>query len=353
MKISVCMIVKNEELQLGRALTSIPISCEVIIVDTGSTDRTIAIARETGARVYEYEWRHHFADARNFSVKQATGDYIFIMDADEQLFENWECAVNEHLARFPDQASAVMIHNITEGDLTVHHGVRLFPNNGKYVFRGNVHEQLYNEEELAQPIHSAIKLNHYGYSKEQYESKGKFERYVHLYREALIQDPNNGYMLYQLGKLYYSLNQFKEAYEPLSAAVMQQQFDRLYYPPLLVMFGYTLKELNNSNQAYELLLPLASKYPKFPDLYFQLGILAMETGRFNQIESHYKQALAIGDTDRYTTVCGCGSYRAAHNLGVFYEVSGRIKEACEYYKLAAVQQFQPSIQRLTEHLKKS
>lgn len=348
MKISICMIVKNEEQQLSRALSSIPSGCEIVVVDTGSSDRTIEIAMEFGASVHQYKWDDHFANARNASIMHATGEYIFIMDADEQISEDWKLAIQKHLELFPDQASTALIHNITEGELTAHHSVRLFPNNGKYEFRGNVHEQLFCGDEPAKAIRSAIRINHYGYSQEQYTSKGKFERYVHLYNQALAQNPEDGYMLYQLGKLYYSLKRYTEAYEPLASAVLLQQFDRFYYPPLLVMFGYTLKELNNSEQAYELLVPMLSMYPKFPDLPFQLGVLAMEAGRIDQIAPHFERALAIGETDGYTTVIGCGSYRAAHNLGVYYEITGRTKEAREYYAFAAERHFEPSLQRLAE-----
>lgn len=348
MKISVCLIVKNEESQLNRALDSIPSGSEIVIVDTGSTDCTVKIATKSGAKVYTYEWNDNFADARNVSIRQATGDYIFIMDADEQLASDWETTTKQHLREFPNQPASVLIYNITERELTAHHAVRLFPNNGQYMFQGRVHEQLYCGDEPAEFVQSSIKMNHYGYSQEQFITKGKFERYIHLYKEELKHNSNDGYMLYQLGKLYYSVKQYKEAYEPLAASVSLQQFERFYYPPMLVMLGYTLKELNRSKQAYELLEPLTHKYPKFPDLAFLLGMLVMETGQIDRIERHFKQALRIGDTDRYTTVVGCGSYRAAHNLGVYYEVTGQKEESRKYYSMAAQQNFEPSLTRLKE-----
>lgn len=348
MKISVCLIVKNEESQLERALTSIPIGCEVIIVDTGSNDRTVEVATRLGAKVYSYEWNNHFGEARNASIQHATGDHIFIMDADEQLPGDWELTLRYHLKQFPNQPATVLIHNITEGETTAHYAVRLFPNNGDYLFKGRVHEQLYYGEEAADFIRSSVKINHYGYSHEQYMTKGKFERYVRLYKEELTHQPKDGYMLYQLGKLYYSVKQYNEAYETLIESVSLQQYERFYYPPMLVILGYSMKEMNCSSHAYELLAPFAHMYLKFPDMQFLLGMLAMETGQLDQIEYHFKQALSIGDTDYYTTVVGCGSFRAAHNLAVFYEVTGKTEKAQTYYNLAAEQNFVPSISRLKE-----
>ena len=82
--ISLCMITKNEEQHLSRCLSSVKkIADEIIIVDTGSEDQTVAIAHAFGAKVFEYEWDNNFARARNYSLSQATGDWILILDADE------------------------------------------------------------------------------------------------------------------------------------------------------------------------------------------------------------------------------------------------------------------------------
>ena len=84
--ISVCMIVKNEEKHLARCLSSLQgIWDELIIVDTGSTDKTKSIAAEYTSHVYDYQWTHDFAHARNYTFSLATCDYIYTPDADEVL----------------------------------------------------------------------------------------------------------------------------------------------------------------------------------------------------------------------------------------------------------------------------
>ncbi len=86
--ISICMIVKNEEKHLERCLNSIAdLAEELIIVDTGSTDRTKEIAEKYSAKIYDFEWMEDFAAARNFSFSKATMDYIYQADADEVLDE--------------------------------------------------------------------------------------------------------------------------------------------------------------------------------------------------------------------------------------------------------------------------
>lgn len=84
--VSLCMIVKNEEENISRALTSVKdLVDEMIVVDTGSTDRTKEIAGSLGAKVYDFAWTDSFADARNFSLSKAGGNWILILDADEVI----------------------------------------------------------------------------------------------------------------------------------------------------------------------------------------------------------------------------------------------------------------------------
>ena len=86
--ISLCMIVKNEEAVLKRCLDSIAdLMDEIIIVDTGSTDRTKEIAADYTSKIYDYRWANDFSAARNFSFSKATMEYIYAADADEVLDE--------------------------------------------------------------------------------------------------------------------------------------------------------------------------------------------------------------------------------------------------------------------------
>ncbi len=86
--ISVCMIVKNEEQYLENCLKSIKdIADEIVIVDTGSTDRTVEIAKKYTDKIYFHPWKDSFSEARNHYLEYATGDWIFQMDADEELIQ--------------------------------------------------------------------------------------------------------------------------------------------------------------------------------------------------------------------------------------------------------------------------
>ena len=98
--LSLCMIVKNEEVMLGGCLESAKDWVdEIIVVDTGSTDRTKEIALEHGAKVYDFEWIEDFAAARNFAKSKCSSDYVLSLDADERLYsgdgEHLRTSLNE------------------------------------------------------------------------------------------------------------------------------------------------------------------------------------------------------------------------------------------------------------------
>ena len=84
--LSVCMIVRDEEVNLRRAIESVrDFASEVIVVDTGSRDRTVEIARSLGAKVSTHVWQEDFSLARNVAIEAASGDWILSLDADEWL----------------------------------------------------------------------------------------------------------------------------------------------------------------------------------------------------------------------------------------------------------------------------
>lgn len=114
--ISLCMIVKNEEKVLGRCLKAArSFADEIILVDTGSQDRTREIGNEYGARVYEYEWKDDFAAARNEAFSKAVMDYCMWLDADDVVTEeNQEKILNLKKELEPDTDMVMMRYSVSE-----------------------------------------------------------------------------------------------------------------------------------------------------------------------------------------------------------------------------------------------
>ncbi|KIL40653.1 family 2 glycosyl transferase [Gordoniibacillus kamchatkensis] len=343
---SVCLIVRNEETNIRRVLASVPKHVEIVVGDTGSQDNTKKIASAMGAKVVDVEWNGSFADARNGTAAYATGDYILFLDADEELDSGALTAMRKFAKHHPDQAGAITIRNLIEDEIHIHSMARFYPNNGKYRYAGVVHEMIYYGDTPALSAKTGIIVTHYGYQQEEYERKGKAKRYFELYEQHLRQHPDDGYMLYQLGKLHFSLKQYEEAVLALNRCIALHEEQQLYFPVMAVMLGYALKYIGRSAEAETRLTPYIARYPTFPDLPFLLGLLAMDSGKLPDIENYFRMALAIGDNDNYASVVGTGSFKAAYNLGVFYEITGQLEPARKYYQLASRYGYSPAKQRL-------
>ena len=143
--ISLCMIVKNEEANLRPCIESVgDLVSEIIVVDTGSTDETVRIARELGARVFHFDWVGDFAAARNESIRHATGQWIFWMDADDRLDPRAIAQLKWAAASGAADAFLCMVSSRTptgERDITEH--VRLFRNGLGIRFSSAVHETVF------------------------------------------------------------------------------------------------------------------------------------------------------------------------------------------------------------------
>ena len=145
--LSLCMIVKDEEEMLPRCLAAVaPAVDEIVIVDTGSTDRTIEIAREYSATVIEREWTGSFSDARNVSFEAATGDWIIYLDADEVLVPEDVDRLRDLTGRTWREAFYLVETSYTgelgDGAAITNNALRVFRNRPHYRFEGRLHEQI-------------------------------------------------------------------------------------------------------------------------------------------------------------------------------------------------------------------
>jgi glycosyltransferase involved in cell wall biosynthesis len=178
--ISVCIIAKNEEKHLDRCLRSVkPVAHEIIIVDTGSTDKTLKIARKYTDKVWIHPWNDSFSEARNHALGYATGDWIFTIDADEELVK--EDIPILHQAVRDNNIDAVLIQLITTSDRASGKGVfnqeRLLRNNGVIRYQGRVHNRIIG---ITSSKVYPIRLLHYGYHPGQSDMAKKFDRTVPL-----------------------------------------------------------------------------------------------------------------------------------------------------------------------------
>ncbi|MCL2046636.1 MAG: glycosyltransferase family 2 protein [Oscillospiraceae bacterium] len=201
LRLSQCMIVKNEEDNIEKALNwAKEIAFEQIVVDTGSTDRTIEIAKKHGAKVYCFDWINDFAAAKNFAIEKASGDWIAFLDADEYFDKNDAPIIMKYLDSIHEFSSnqkqylalLCKMYNIDETGkpLSIITKTRVFRNIPNIRYTGRIHEQLtLNNNDIMYV--DDITIIHTGYSETAYKTKNKSTRNIDLLRVELIDNPDD------------------------------------------------------------------------------------------------------------------------------------------------------------------
>lgn len=215
-RLTLSMIVKNEEKHLAGCFDSVKdLVDEIIITDTGSTDRTIEIAKEYGAKIYHFDWINDFSAARNYALKQSTGDWIIYLDADERLSQKSIGEVRKIIARKTDEAYQCSVNSIDEIN-NVPHFIsypRLFRNNPKLKFTGRVHEQIIPSlQKLNYKFkNSGIEIIHLGYNVTADIIKEKARRNLDLLLKDYAEN-KSAYGAFQIGQTYNALGDRNNAY---------------------------------------------------------------------------------------------------------------------------------------------
>ncbi len=218
-KLSACLIVKNEAKQLDRCLKSLKGICdEIVVVDTGSTDKTVDIAQQYGAVIGNFEWCDDFSAARNASLELATGNWALWIDADEELTLDSTKALLEALSRPHFAGYYIQIKNFLDdthgSNHYVHSPVRLFRLTPKIRFEGKIHEQILNSFEKNGLIAATLtnaKINHYGYAPSVMSEKNKLERTIEMLEREVKANPHDPFQLFNLANTYAVGKRFADA----------------------------------------------------------------------------------------------------------------------------------------------
>lgn len=214
LQLSACMMVKDEEEMLPRCLASIKDHVdEIVVVDTGSTDRTVEIAESFGARIWHHPWQNDFSLHRNQSISYARGRWIFIIDADEEFIPSDRRGLREEIALAEEKGCDSLVMRVRNyvskgtGEICAD-SLRLFLNNGSTRYDGIVHNNLVGCTHAGTSLGSIM---HYGYDRGSEAAKKKFERTATLLRKQISENPDNAMPHMYLACSYDSLEQHQEA----------------------------------------------------------------------------------------------------------------------------------------------
>ena len=295
-RLSVCMIVRNEEKFLGNCLESVQvIADEIIIVDTGSTDRTVEIARKFTDKVYIHAWENNFSKSRNQSLAYAKGDWIMIIDADEELVS--EDMPNLMKALEEKELDAIMVQVINKSQQdrgeSILNSARIFRNNGVIHYEGRVHNRAVG---ITKSRVCPVRFFHHGYDVTQIRPQEKFDRTVALLKMDLADDPHNPITHHYLSRAYLSREMYEQALEASLTAIRlaEANNDRdLLYLWSSYTAALSCYRLNDLYGAEEISLAALKKYPKHIDSHFMLILVYFDNKRWPELIEHGNEYIRL------------------------------------------------------------
>ena len=336
--IGLSMIVRNEEATLGRCLESVRgLVDEIVIVDTGSSDRTVEIARLYTDKIFGFGWNDDFSAARNFALDKTSSQWVLYLDADEEL-DTAPGNIGELINNTSGlEAFFLPIHNMSEdspGSFSRYMVLRLFRNSPRHRFQGSIHEQVTVARPESVGMAEGPVIWHRPVS-----GKGrnrKRGRNLALLKRAVEADPDNPFLQYYLGLEWLGLGRpllslpcFQRACRDLTDSHI------LFRAPAVRYLVHCLGLAGKRDEALCVCLEESLRYPSYTDLFFDGGVLLEQRGEFQAAARWFEAALDCGPPPPlFSHTNGSESFLSLYHLGYCHERLARIKDAINYYNRA-------------------
>ncbi|MGL5646622.1 MAG: glycosyltransferase [Clostridium sp.] len=300
-EISLCIISKNEEnLIRGCIEGAKDIVSEIIVVDTGSKDRTVEIAKEYGAKVYNEEFYYDFAELRNRCIQKATKDWILFLDCDEVLEDKKE--ILKVLNEITNEVAISLrigsyLDSIKRSEDNI---IRLFKRDEKIKFKGKVYESIeesiklnYGEEKIK---YSNIKVKHYGSDKEKVDLKRKISRNLKIL-SLMSEDEKDEKYFFDLGNEYGRMEDYDMALEKYEKAFELEKSKKVDKCKLVINKAKAMHKLEMFSDELDFIKENLLEFNDFKDLYFLKCLCEVQMGHFHDakesIEEYMKKETLI------------------------------------------------------------
>jgi glycosyltransferase involved in cell wall biosynthesis/tetratricopeptide (TPR) repeat protein len=344
MRVSLCLIVKNEEANLGHCLKSAAdLVDEIVVADTGSTDRTKEIAASFGPKVkiVDFPWCDDFAAARNESLRHASGDWIFWMDADDVLDEANREKLRALFGSLRAEKAAysmkcLCLPDPVHGADTLVDHVRLFRNDPKVRWRYRVHEQILPavRESGATVRFASVVVTHTGYRDPALRRK-KLERDLRLLEKERTAQPDDPFTLFNLGQVMQEMGRHAEALPYLRRSLERSGPRDSIVRKLYALMVGCHRALRQGKEAEAACAEGLRVCPGDTELLFLDSVLRKERGDLSGSEASLLRLINEKPAAHFASVdAGLRGHKARHNLGVLYFQQGRVSEAEAQWKAA-------------------
>ena len=289
--LSVCLIVRDEEQHIRGCLESVRgVADELIVVDTGSRDRTVEIVREFDAQVFYFDWCDDFSAARNASISHATGDWILWIDADERLSPasipelKRLLKVEERPVIYGVQIRSMISNNGGDHFSTAH---RLLTNHRGISFSGRIHEQVSPSVSALGGLErqSTIMIDHVGYHGDQVDQGAKAKRNLKLLKRMVKENPRFGYGHYKLAQQYSVIGKHAKSLPYFRKAVRLNQFNAEMTASLYNGFSESLLAEGKIDEARKFCAKSEALFSKQVGTYLLRYRIAMEEGDEERIQA--------------------------------------------------------------------
>lgn len=331
--ISLCMIVKNEEQNLSNCLNNIKNKVdEIVIVDTGSTDKTVELAQKYTDKVFHFKWCDDFAAARNYSIEKAQNAWILVLDADEKVESFDKKTVDTFInsnEKLVGRIKRINTFKDSTGEKRLFERVNRLFNKNYFKYDGIIHEQIVAKDgKDYNTVNVDISANHIGYEKHIINNTNKISRNKELLQKAISKKANDSYLYYQLGKTFFMEKDYLAARANFEKALELGIDEKLEYSEdLIESYAYALIDLKEYNKALEL-KKYEEVYSSIADFNFVMALIYMNNGKFKEAVMKFEQC----KNSKEGKIEGVNSYLADYNIGVIYECLGFKDEAVRHYK---------------------
>lgn len=336
--LSIAMIVKDEEAMLGACLDSVKaIADEIVIVDTGSVDKTVEVAKNYTDKVYSYLWQDDFSAARNFAIDQCCCDWILFLDADERLAATREL-LSELITSTTKEAFILPMKNYTGPGCSAYNVIgvlRLFRNLHCYRYIGKIHEQvgIANREVVGYSDYPLISHSYI----EPCQRKDKRRRNIEMLSEQLKWEPENAaFIKYYLGCEWLGLGQYQQAYACFQFAYNQLDQSHVFFRSSAVRSLVTsLRFMGKWEEALVICVKETAVYPEYTDLFFDGGVVLEQLEEYEVATRWFKAACQTGIPPMvYQHTHGTEDFLSQYHLGHCCQLLGKCEEAAQWYEKA-------------------